>query len=129
MNILVAEDERNTREALVAILQHLKHQVTAVPDGRAALRALEQGSFDVLITDLRMPGMDGDAVIAYGLSRQPSLKVVVISAYIQRSLDTLEPAQRAGLRFLIKPFRAQDLREVMASIAATGDAVTKEEGT
>jgi CheY-like chemotaxis protein len=121
MRVLLAEDERNTREALVSILEHLGHEVTAVPDGQAAIGELETCVFDVLFTDLRMPGRDGDAVIAFGLSRDPRLKIVVLSAYIQRSLEALEPAQRAGLRFLIKPFRARDIKRVMDALRAEHD--------
>ena len=122
MKVLVAEDERNTREALVSILEHLGHEVIAVADGNAAVLELERQPFDALVTDLRMPGLDGDAVIAYGLSIAPRLKVVVMSAYFQRPLDTLEPAQRAGIRFLIKPFRSRELKAVMDDLAAPDSA-------
>ncbi len=62
--VLVADDEDNLRRVLKAQLQHDGYEVHAVADGEAVLRALDEHHIDVLITDLRMPKLDGMRVLA-----------------------------------------------------------------
>src|SRR5207244_814584 len=61
--ILVADDEDGIREFISDALSLDHHAVVQVPDGRAAARALDERAFDVVITDLKMPGMDGLALL------------------------------------------------------------------
>ena len=63
--ILVAEDETAIRESLTEVLRDEGYAVTAVPDGAAALSALDGQEFDLVISDLRMPGADGLTVLTH----------------------------------------------------------------
>ena len=58
-NVLIADDEANLRKVLTALLKKDGHDAIAVPDGESALQEVDRGEIDVLITDLRMPGMTG----------------------------------------------------------------------
>ena len=79
--ILIAEDEAAVREFVRRALQHHGHQVTAVEDGAAALEALGQGSFDLLLTDIVMPVMDGIALALKVAKEHPGLKILMMTGY------------------------------------------------
>ena len=79
--ILVAEDEQAVSAFVVRALSTRGHVVTAVPDGLAALEALERDAYDLLLTDIVMPGMDGIA-LALKVSRdRPDMKILLMSGY------------------------------------------------
>lgn len=79
--ILVAEDERALREFVSRALHQNGHTVTSVEDGNQALSALARDEFDLLLTDIVMPGMDGIA-LALKVSRdRPELPVLLMSGF------------------------------------------------
>jgi DNA-binding NtrC family response regulator len=79
--ILVADDEEGVRTFLAETLRRAGHEVTEVPDGAAALRAAHEEPFDVVLTDLRMPGTDGMAVVRTLRTEQPDVEVIVLTAF------------------------------------------------
>jgi DNA-binding NtrC family response regulator len=78
---LVADDEEGVRTFLAETLRRAGHEVTEVPDGAAALRAAHEEPFDVVLTDLRMPGTDGMAVVRTLRTEQPDVEVIVLTAF------------------------------------------------
>ncbi len=80
-HILVAEDDAAVRSFVVRALQHRKHSVTAVEDGVQALEALEKGRFDLLITDIVMPGLDGIALALKVTGERPELPILLMTGY------------------------------------------------
>lgn len=79
--ILIAEDDVAVRSFVMRALSHRGHEVTAVEDGVQALDSLAQNDFDLLITDIVMPGMDGIA-LALKLARdRPELPVLLMTGY------------------------------------------------
>ena len=64
LRILFADDEAHLRDLMQMELPRLGHEVTVCPDGTAALRAIERGSFDAALLDIRMPGITGIDVLA-----------------------------------------------------------------
>jgi two-component system, cell cycle response regulator CpdR len=79
--ILVAEDEQAVSAFVVRALQTRGHEVIPVGDGLAALEALEAAEYDLLLTDIVMPGMDGIA-LALKVSRdRPGLRILLMSGY------------------------------------------------
>lgn len=88
--ILVVDDEENARSALGEILEDAGYLVTTAKNGRTALIQLEQFDPDVVLTDLKMPGIDGLAVIEQGQSAAPHAAFIVMTAY-----GTIETAIRA----------------------------------
>ena len=79
--ILIAEDELAVREFVRRALAHNGHDVTAVDDGLKALEAVSTDAFDLLVTDIVMPGLDGIA-LALKLSKdRPELSILMMSGY------------------------------------------------
>ncbi len=108
--ILVAEDEEAVREFVRRALSHQGHEVTAVNDGTRALEALRAGHYDLLLTDIVMPGMDGIALALKVSKDHPELPILLMSGYPgQRerahNLDALVH------RDISKPFSLQQICE------------------
>ena len=82
--ILIADDEYNTREALVRFFRR-KYAVEAAPDGQAAIRALQETPFDLVLTDLRMPGADGMEVLTAAQAKD--VPTIVLKGWERHWLD------------------------------------------
>jgi len=118
--ILIAEDDAPVREFVTRALQHLGYETVAVEDGLAALAVLASGSFDLLLTDIVMPGMDGIALALKAASSHPDMPILLMSGYAaerQRAhnLDALVH------RVIAKPFSLQELRDAVADCLPRGD--------
>src|SRR6202050_3206069 len=79
--VLVADDEEGVRTFLAESLERAGHEVTQVADGEGALRAVHDEPFDVVLTDLRMPGTDGMTVVRTVRTQQPDVEVIVLTAF------------------------------------------------
>ena len=93
-NILVVDDEINIRGALVTMLEKKGHQVRGVGTAEEGLVSLEAVSAELVITDLRMPGIGGMEFLRRLKDRWPDTEVVVMTAY--GSIDTAVEAIRCG---------------------------------
>src|SRR5215813_1455595 len=78
--ILVADDEPGVRESLAEVLRDAGYEVETAADGRAAIAALEGRDFALVVTDLRMPGADGLAVLRRAREISPQTLVLVMTA-------------------------------------------------
>ena len=111
---LVVDDDSGVRAYLVAALDRCGWDCTAVASGPLGLEELERSSFDLILLDLLMPGMDGSKVIVEIRKRDPAAEVVIITAYPES--DLMEAAMEAGpFAVLRKPARLDDLRRVLAT--------------
>src|SRR5262245_717743 len=100
--ILVADDEAGVRESLAEVLRDAGYSVTTAVDGTAALRALDEADFAVVITDLRMPGADGLQVLQRLRESAPQTVPVVMTAH--GSIESAVEALRAGAAdYILKP--------------------------
>jgi len=119
--LLIAEDELVLRESLAELFRGEGFDVIDVPDGKAAHNVLLERSVDVVITDIRMPEMDGPTLLAHIQKICPETPVIVLTAY--GTVESAVAALRAGaVDYLLKPMdfndvlekvrRALDLREV-----------------
>ncbi len=107
-SVLVVDDEASMRHLLTVILADRGYQVRAVAGAAAALEELKAREFDVVLTDVRMPGGDGIALTRAIGERQPGATVIVMSAY--GSHDAAIEAMKAGAYdFLPKPFKPDDV--------------------
>jgi CheY-like chemotaxis protein len=110
--ILVVDDEPAVCEAIKMLLNFDGHEVETADSGREALARLEQGSFDVVITDYSMPEMKGDKLAIAIKERRPAQPVVMITAHAEMLKGSGNPL--TGVDFLInKPFLLEDLREAI----------------
>lgn len=117
--VLVVDDSREIREMISAMLslQDLEHVL--VHSGEAALAALSQGGFDLVLMDVQMPGLDGLETTRRALARWPSLHVVAVTAH-SRSKD-LRACAAAGMRdHLAKPFDIGGFFEMIQANLAAG---------
>jgi two-component system response regulator FlrC len=113
--ILVVDDEEGIREFLADALTDDGHDVTQASDGLAAIQRLHERAFDVMITDLRMPGaLDGVDVLRKAKADQPELEVIVLTAY--GTVDTAVDAMKLGaFDYLQKPLGSPaELRLIVA---------------
>jgi len=111
--VLVADDEESIRELLRKSLSLAEYRVETVGDGRSALDRLQRERFDLLITDLRMPGLDGLALIREVRRFHPDLPVIVATGYSTES-TAVEALNLGVAGYLRKPFR---IRQVIRMVA------------
>lgn len=116
--ILIADDEPSVREFVERALNYAGYAVTTVPDGNAALDALNKKKYDLLLTDIVMPDLDGIALSLKAAKDYPRMKILMMSGYANQR-------QRAhNLDFLaheviIKPFTLDEIvGRVSAALAA-----------
>ncbi|MGH7819955.1 MAG: response regulator, partial [Candidatus Binatia bacterium] len=106
--ILLADDEDAIRESLAQVLAEEGYDVDTAADGDLALAALDKAEYDVVITDLRMPGADGLAVLRRARDLAPQTLVLLITAYA--SIETAVEALRQGAHdYILKPLIIEDV--------------------
>jgi DNA-binding NtrC family response regulator len=111
--LLVVDDEAHARTALAAVLRDEGYAVETAADGFKALSKLEECSPDLLLTDLKMPGLDGLELMQRGKARDPELAVVMMTAF--GAVDSAVAAMRAGAAdCLAKPVNVEQLMLVVA---------------
>ena len=108
--ILLVEDEPYALEALAEMLEAEGYAVTPCESGDQAMRALEQQSYHLLLTDIVMPGQDGTEIARQANLGKPSIKTILMSGYVPDSAS-LEP----GWMFLRKPMDSDELLRLIAS--------------
>ena len=112
-NILVVDDQKLTCEQLKMILEKKGHEVHTAVSGQEALKRLTEGVFSLVITDLKMPGMDGLELLKQIKRRYPEISSVVMTA--KGTIDTAVQAMKLGANdFLVKPFGAEEISLVTA---------------
>ena len=107
-SILVADDEPSIRHVLTLVLTEHGYEVRAVADGDEALRELAARSYDVLLTDVRMPRRDGLSLLRQALANHPELTVLVMSAYGSQE-QALEAVGAGAYDYVQKPFKPEEI--------------------
>jgi len=115
--VLIAEDEEPVRQLLARALAMDGHEVEAAPDGAAALERLAAGPFDLLLTDIRMPIMDGIALALAAARDYPALSIVLMTGYAG------ERERAQGLDALVhdvvlKPFTLVEIKQALKAALA-----------
>jgi two-component system, NtrC family, response regulator AtoC len=105
--ILVADDEPGLREFIVDSLELDEHAVVAARDGKEAAKLLDERGFDLVLTDLKMPGLDGMALLRKVRSEQPEVEVIMMTAH--GTVDNAVEAMKLGaFEYLQKPLSGPD---------------------
>ncbi len=121
--ILVVDDDESLREFLEILLQKEGYRVVAASSGEEALECLEKEDVSLVISDIRMPGMDGVSLLRAIKSRRPDMPVVLITAFA--SMDSAVDAMKEGAwDYLTKPFRIEELREILERALEAADSAT-----
>ena len=110
--VLIADDEESIRHVLTVLLADRGYEVRAVADGEEALRELGAHDYDALVTDVRMPRMDGLTLVRRAQEALPDLTIIVMSAYGSHDL-AIEAMKAGAYDYLGKPFRPDDVLLVL----------------
>ncbi len=122
--VLIVDDEAGMREFLTILLEREGFEVESAQDGQEALQTVQDASFDLIISDLRMPTVDGVRLLE-GLKRfQSEIPVILITAYA--SADSAIEAMKLGAYdYLSKPFRVEEIKQVISrALEAKASRVT-----
>jgi len=123
--ILIADDEPNLRRVLGAQLTRDGHDVHLVEDGGEALRCLQENHIDLVITDLKMPVLDGLGLLRKALEMDPGMPVVMITAH--GTVDNAVEALKTGaFDYITKPFDQEELRTIVKKALKTRDLSARE---
>jgi signal transduction histidine kinase/CheY-like chemotaxis protein len=119
LRVLVIDDDRFVRDTLGEILRQQHHEVVVADDGASGLARFGESAFDLVMTDLAMPGMSGWQVARAVKAARPQVSVVLVTGWgVEVRADQL---QTHGIdRVMTKPFRFEDVQEVVASLRGTG---------
>ena len=112
MRLLIVDDDASVRESLADALERPGLEVRAALDGANALHLLEEYPADLILTDVRMPKIDGVELLRRVRSQDPTVAVILMTAY--DDMATVVEAMREGARdFLVKPLDLRELRKVL----------------
>ena len=112
-HILVIEDDQNAGRAMVTLLKREGHEVTLMRDGESGLAAALENSYDLVITDIVMPRMDGMTVFQELMSKRPNLGVIIMTAH--GNIEMAVEAMREGaIDFMEKPLNVDRVRLMVA---------------
>lgn len=106
--ILVVDDEDVARRSVTKILQLEGYQVHAAEDGNVALETLSSGSFDAILLDLRMPGIDGVEVMHQAAKIAPETQIILLTAH-GSLVSAIEALHYQAFDYLLKPIAPADL--------------------
>ena len=117
VKILLAEDDESMRALLARSLTRVGHEVCSVSDGFEALPHIKDGEFDLLVTDIVMPGMDGLELARRISVETPDTKVIFITGFAAVSLNNHE-SQKSDAKVLSKPFHLRTLIDEIDRVLA-----------
>ena len=119
--ILVIDDQEPIRRVVRRALEQDGHEVFDASDGELGMEILESQSFDVVITDIFMPGQDGIVTLRQIRKRFPTIKVIVISGGDSTGMmDLREDAELLGaVKSLQKPFNAREIMDLVREVVGS----------
>ncbi|MEM7364469.1 MAG: ATP-binding protein [Pseudomonadota bacterium] len=116
-NILLIDDDQMVRDALMAVLEFAGHQVTCAGSGQEGINLFKQGRFDIVFTDLGMPGIRGDEVAAAVKAHSSTTPVVLVTGW-RCEIDRIE-IQEKGVDYLLpKPFEFASVSKMVGEALA-----------
>ena len=111
--ILITEDEDSLRRFVARALQMDGHEVVQAGDGAEGLEQLREGPFDLLLSDIRMPVMDGIALAHEAAAAYPGLKILLMTGYAEQRERADDLAAKI-IDVVSKPFSLPDIRKAVA---------------
>lgn len=115
-NILVVDDEPSYRKAMKRLLNTDGHNVTLAEDGIDGLRILQKKEFDMVLTDINMPNMNGWEFLEKLNSLYPDLPVAIITGYLEYMDSTKYKIDISTRKILRKPIKLKDIRELIKEL-------------
>lgn len=121
-SILIIDDEKKMREALVQIMEKEGYSVVATETGEDAIGKIKNKKFDLVITDLKLPGINGIEVLKYIQEFSSQTNVILITAYA--TVDTAIEAMKLGAEdYIMKPFNLEEIRLVVKKVFEKRDII------
>ena len=111
-NILFVDDDPNMQKMVELFMRKSKHKLSCAKNGRSALKYMENNNFDLVITDIQMPELDGLALIDEIRKINTDVPIVIISAFGQESMSR-KALEKGAVKILHKPFESRQLFEVI----------------
>src|SRR5215211_7712967 len=121
-HLLLVEDEASLREAIAEQLADRGYQVQQAGSGEEAIERLGDFAFDIIISDLRLPGIDGSAVVEAAVARYPHIIAIVVTGF-GTVKDAVDAIKRGAWDFVSKPFQIDELLHARVSAIAAGGAL------
>ena len=120
LEVLIVDDEADIRESLAEILRSARHRVVTASSGREALERMTAERYDVILTDIRMPDVDGRALYEAIEAQWPAQapRVVFVTGDTLAS-ELREFVCRSGRLVIEKPFLPSEVRRIVDEVAAT----------
>ena len=114
IHLLIVDDEAALRNVVAERLSEHGFQVTEAESGEKAIALLNEFAFDIVISDLRLPGVDGHQVIEAALERYPGIIAIVVTGFgtVKNAVDAIK---RGATDFVAKPFQFDELLHVLRS--------------
>jgi two-component system, NtrC family, response regulator PilR len=113
-SILVVDDEPSMREFLKILLEKEGYQVTTAADGSSALKLAENDPFDLVISDIRMPGLTGLELLARLKQLRSEIAVIMITAFASPD-DAVAAMKNGAFDYITKPFNVDEIKRVIRS--------------
>lgn len=111
-HILVVDDEESMREFLCILLQRDGYKVEAVGDGQQAIARLKDHSYDLIISDVKMPKLDGFGLLDFVKERSPSTAMIMITAF-STTEQAVDAMKNGAYDYITKPFKNEEIRLVV----------------
>lgn len=119
--ILITEDEESLRRFLARALRLDGHETVEAGDGAEGLEMLSEGSYDLLLSDIRMPVMDGIELAHQAAARFPDMKILLMTGYAEQR-ERAEDLSTKVIDVVSKPFALPDIRKAVAMALATSSS-------
>jgi DNA-binding NtrC family response regulator len=116
VDVLLLDDEPIVGKRLKPALAKIGCDVEVFEDPKEALKRLDEKTFHIVVTDIRMDEIDGIQVLEHVLKKSPGTKVIMITGYAMMAIAR-EAMEKGAFDFISKPFKPDDLRKVIAKAA------------
>lgn len=128
MRILIVDDEKNMRTTLSDILQEEGYEVSTAEDGNKAVEVCKINDFDIILMDVRMPGLDGVEAFKRIRRHREGVRIIMMSAY---SVDELKQAslEEGAIAFLSKPLHVEEVLKLIEEVKGTAILVVEDDET
>ncbi len=113
-SVLIVDDERSMRDFLKILLEKEGHEVTTAESGASALDILDKQSVDVIVSDIRMPGMTGIELLETVKEHTPELPIIMITAFASPD-DAVLAMKNGAFDYISKPFNVDEIKSVIES--------------
>ncbi len=124
-SILVVDDERSMRDFLKILLKKEGYSVETASDGNSALERIGEKAFNLVITDIRMDGMDGLQLLNHIKEQTPSLPVVMITAFASPG-DAVFAMKNGAFDYISKPFNVDEIKTVIQSATSRDNQIDEQ---